>query len=185
MSAERPADEHAAPREHPGELLTAYLDDELPPAHTAEVDAHVAACGRCRADLDELAGARVALRTLPRLAAPPGFAASVVRSRRRATRYGVALALVAASVAVIAGLVAAPVADDGDPRPELSLTSDGSHVDAGLTTTASPSPGQSVPALQRPRPDAPTEGDGGPSLAERFRDRVGDAVSALLDTIGG
>ena len=183
MTADRRADATAA--DHPGELLTAYLDDELAAPVAAQVDAHVAGCAGCRADLDELDGARRVLRTLPLLAAPPGFADDVVRARRRASRYGVTLALVAASVAVVAGLVVAPTPDDGTARPELTLTSDGRHLDAGLTTTASPAPGQSVPALQRPRAEAPDGAEDEPSFTDRFSDRAGDAVGALLDAIGG
>src|SRR5205823_5586668 len=42
-----------APPEHPDELLSAYLDDELTVAERAYVDDHVATCPSCRAALEE------------------------------------------------------------------------------------------------------------------------------------
>jgi predicted anti-sigma-YlaC factor YlaD len=40
--------------DHPGEALSAYLDDELDPAARAAVEAHLAVCGPCRAVVDDL-----------------------------------------------------------------------------------------------------------------------------------
>ena len=73
---------------HPGDLLSAHLDDELPPSVAAEVEAHIASCAACRAELDELDGARTTLRSLPRLEAPAGFTRDIVRTRH-AKRVGI------------------------------------------------------------------------------------------------
>ena len=40
--------------EHPGDALSAYLDEDLDPAARREVDTHLAACAECRAILDDL-----------------------------------------------------------------------------------------------------------------------------------
>ena len=40
--------------DHPGEALSAYLDDELDPAARATVEAHLAACVACRDVVDDL-----------------------------------------------------------------------------------------------------------------------------------
>ena len=93
------------PPGHPGDLLSAHLDDELAPDVAAAVEAHVAGCPECAEELAELGATRLALRSAPRRSAPPGFTRDLVRPRRRASRRGAALALVAASVAVVAGLV--------------------------------------------------------------------------------
>ena len=42
--------------EHPNERLSAYLDGELDAASRTAVEAHLAACAECRADLDGLRG---------------------------------------------------------------------------------------------------------------------------------
>jgi anti-sigma factor RsiW len=55
---------------HPDDVLSAYLDDELAPAARHEVEAHLAGCAGCRAELDDVAAARRAIRVLPVHPAP-------------------------------------------------------------------------------------------------------------------
>jgi anti-sigma factor RsiW len=55
---------------HPGDLLSAYLDGELAPEEMAGVDAHLAGCDECRAEMNALAGVRLGLRSLPVLEPP-------------------------------------------------------------------------------------------------------------------
>jgi len=55
---------------HLGDGLSAYLDDELAPAARHEAEAHLAACPDCRAELDEVAAARRAIRIMPVHATP-------------------------------------------------------------------------------------------------------------------
>jgi hypothetical protein len=95
--------------------------------------------------------------------------------------------LVAASVAVIAGLVLAPAHPDTSDRPSLGLQS-AARFEADLSNGPTTTSGVSTLRAQEPAsppastPEAaPTDEDGGQSLA----DRVGDAVGALLDAIGG
>lgn len=46
---------------HRDDVLIAYLYDDINPIDRATFDAHLAACGRCRADLDDLRGVRAEL----------------------------------------------------------------------------------------------------------------------------
>jgi anti-sigma factor RsiW len=50
---------------HLDDTLSAFLDDELAPAARHEAEAHLAGCADCRAELDEVAAARQAIRILP------------------------------------------------------------------------------------------------------------------------
>ena len=53
------------PGAHLAEALSAYLDDELGPAARRDAEAHLTGCGACRAELEEVAAAREAVRSLP------------------------------------------------------------------------------------------------------------------------
>ena len=151
-------------------------------------------CPACRHDLADVAGVRDALRDAPRLAAPPTFARDLVRARHRASRRGVAVALAAASVVVVAGLALAPSnPDTSADHPSLALMSDAAQVRADLTArTTTPGIAETrdrVPVVPAPTDadsdadaDADERRDGGNGS---FADRVGDAVGALLDAIGG
>ncbi len=199
------------PPGHPGDLLSAHLDGELAPDVAAAVEAHVSACPECAEELAELGATRLALRSAPRLSAPPGFARDLVRTRRRASRRGAALALVAASVAVVAGLVLAPgqprrLGRPPEPRPAVAglavrgqrrrpddhigdvLAAGGArhgcrrgfddHLDHDAHATTTPT---STSTTSPPAGAGGEGGDGDRSVGER----VGDAVGALLDAIGG
>lgn len=50
---------------HPTDDLTALLDGALAPARRAEVEAHLRACGSCRAERERLQGALALLGALP------------------------------------------------------------------------------------------------------------------------
>ncbi|MDP9321833.1 MAG: zf-HC2 domain-containing protein [Chloroflexota bacterium] len=54
--------------EHPELLLSAYLDEALAPSERATVDAHLAACALCRAQLTELRATSRLIGALPPLA---------------------------------------------------------------------------------------------------------------------
>ncbi|HLJ07235.1 MAG TPA: zf-HC2 domain-containing protein [Acidimicrobiia bacterium] len=53
------------PGEHLGDALSAFLDDELAPAARREAETHLAGCSDCRAELEEVAAARRAIRIMP------------------------------------------------------------------------------------------------------------------------
>jgi anti-sigma factor RsiW len=50
---------------HLAEALSAYLDDELGPAARRDAESHLAGCAACQAELEEVAVARGAVRSLP------------------------------------------------------------------------------------------------------------------------
>jgi hypothetical protein len=56
---------------HPDDLLADYVDGTLDPRARAEVDAHLAGCERCRADLRWATRARSELRGAPEAETPP------------------------------------------------------------------------------------------------------------------
>lgn len=62
----------------PDELLAAHLDGTLPAAEREAADAHLDVCARCREELELAAGAREALRALPRELLPPTDLAALV-----------------------------------------------------------------------------------------------------------
>ena len=57
---------------HPDELLADYVDGSLTPEEGAAVDAHLASCARCRAEVDVASRAARALASLPEPRAPAG-----------------------------------------------------------------------------------------------------------------
>lgn len=89
---------------HRPELLSAMLDGETSETEAAWIASHLEGCGQCRAELDDLASARAAVRGLPVLDLPDELrpAGTVVRGPwlRRA---GVAAASVAAAAVIGVG----------------------------------------------------------------------------------
>jgi anti-sigma factor RsiW len=67
-------DEHVA-----AEILSAYLDAELPEPEARRVTGHVADCPSCRAHLEGLAAVAAKLQSLERLAPPPTLVVEVAR----------------------------------------------------------------------------------------------------------
>ncbi|MEE8331149.1 MAG: anti-sigma factor [Acidimicrobiia bacterium] len=100
---------------HPGDLLSAYLDDELNDDERAAVAAHLQTCGDCRDELTAVQSAAVAIRSLPALDAPPGLvpAPAAWRKRRRWQTLGAATAGVAAIVTLVVGV--AVIGDNDEP----------------------------------------------------------------------
>jgi anti-sigma factor RsiW len=93
---------------HLGEVLSAYLDDELAPAARRDAEVHLRGCARCRAELDEVAMARGAVRALPVRAFPAerweelvAAAGRVVPLRPARRAVWVVAAAPAAAVAVL------------------------------------------------------------------------------------
>lgn len=113
----RPAQptEPRQPADHPGDLLSARLDEELDLDTARTVDRHVASCTACATELDGLDRARGAVRALPRMTAPAGVVDRLVDERHRADRRGVALASVAAGLVVVMGLAVAEPLDRSEP----------------------------------------------------------------------
>jgi anti-sigma factor RsiW len=128
---------------HLDDVLSAFLDDELAPAARREAEAHLAACGACRAELDDVAAARRAIRVLPVHSAPrplvgadeaePSWAAPTARAAGRSGRRRRAgWALAAAVAAVVAFLL------PRDPEVAPSLPSLADHHAATASVTGDP-----------------------------------------------
>ena len=87
--------------------LGAYHDGELRGFARAEVDGHLAACPRCRRDLNDLDALTDALRALPQMEPSPELHGAVLAREtatrpRRARRRGWALAAALAALAAVA-----------------------------------------------------------------------------------
>ena len=129
------------PGGHLDDALSAYLDDELAPAARREAEAHLAGCADCRAELDDVASARKAIRILPVHAVPrsvpdwgdrASHPAGPPASRKRAiwalaAAVAAALALllprepdVAPSLPSLADTHAARASITGDPLTQLA-----------------------------------------------------------------
>ncbi|HEY7469578.1 MAG TPA: zf-HC2 domain-containing protein [Acidimicrobiia bacterium] len=92
---------------HPGELISAYLDGELTRPEIDQLFDHLSACGRCAAEMQGMQSVRSAVRSLPLLELPAGLVpeadAEVVPLRRnRGFLVGAAAAIVALVIAVAA-----------------------------------------------------------------------------------
>ena len=144
--------------DHPGETLSAYLDDELDAAARAAVEQHLAACDDCRAAIDDLRHLRTRARiwsgedlapasdlwagVAERLEARP-TGARVLPWYRRRWSVGIAELAVAASLvaAVTAGVMwrrapaTAPVVDTG-PTPVLAQSEPLGTPDGAITTVS-------------------------------------------------
>ena len=95
---------------HPGDLLSAFLDDELDSEQRHAVEAHLAECHSCMEERDDLARVRSWIRKLPMLEAPISLAA------RCPPRWTWAAASVAAASLAI-GLAISPA----QPAPGLDV----------------------------------------------------------------
>lgn len=71
---------------HVSEELSAYIDGQLPAGERERVDAHLKACGECRAELGELQNVSRLMAALPRKPLPAGFMERL--ERRRAQEKG-------------------------------------------------------------------------------------------------
>lgn len=140
------------PRDHPHELLGAYLLGGLAAAERAEFESHLDGCAGCAAELGRLAGLTTLLDavepadalalTFPPAAVPAGSPAQLLaelgrrRRRSRVRAGGLAAALAAACLAL--GVYLQPVLVPA-PRPDESYSvadSTGLSVDLGLVHKA-------------------------------------------------
>jgi anti-sigma factor RsiW len=94
---------------HAGELISAYLDGELARPEIDQLQAHLANCGKCSAELQEMQTVRSAVRSLPLFELPSGLIpeadAEVVPLRRNKGFWVGAAAAAVALVIAIAAIV--------------------------------------------------------------------------------
>lgn len=129
------------PDGHLGDRLSAYLDGELVTLEHRRVTKHLVDCSDCRAELQELDGARIAIRSLPGVDTTTTdeiHAVSVPHRRRRIVAGGIGAA---AAAALLVGLVVG-----GGEEPVFVLDDLATHHVA----RASAEPGFAVlpPAIQ-------------------------------------
>jgi anti-sigma factor RsiW len=142
-------------RPAPDDRLSAYLDGELDAAERDTVDGYLDESSEWRAERDEVAFARDALRGLPEHDARPGFWEDVLspdmakaRARRR-SRLPRLLTAATAAVAVAAVVVAALVIPSPDRvTPQVPALSD-SHA---VRTSVSDEPVSQLAALSMVTP---------------------------------
>ena len=124
--------------DHLDDTLSAYLDDELAPAARREVEAHLAGCAPCRAELGEVSAARRAIRIMPVHATPrplldsgpfPGLAGPSGAMRSVTSRRRAAWALAAAAAAAIAVVLPR----DPEVAPSLPSLADSHAARASIT----------------------------------------------------
>ena len=154
------------------ETLSAYLDGALPgPEHQAAA-AHLAACGRCREELEALRSVVAAVRSLPALRPPRSLALTPeqVRPRRRWPLFaglptfqpaGTVGALRLASAVAVLLLAALLVVDAGNVGTGRSGTPDGAASPLALESRTSREAGMAAPA-------APETADATAGAGERF-----------------
>lgn len=153
-----------------GAYLSAYVDGELTPARSAEIERHLLTCADCKRRHAELRDLAQSLAALPRLAAPPGLATEVRRAISRGdaahrsetprpwwvgllnARAGAAAAVFALAL-FTAWLAWSPVASRWDAQEELRRT----------FPPAAPSAETPAP------PEGPARGDGLVSTAQPER----------------
>jgi anti-sigma factor RsiW len=159
--------DHDAPMtDHPVELLADYVQDTLDPGDRRRVQAHIDGCPTCRDEVALATRARASLATLPELG-DPGIAAAGLEALRRSAltpvpaptsrppsetpsdarpeprpaRARVAwgqLAAVAALVALLAGIVAIPLALRGGERGTSSMEGAATQPPAGADASGIP-----------------------------------------------
>ncbi len=148
------------------DVITAYIDAELPPDEMAAVEAHLAACETCRAEYDDLRGVATLVRQLP--AYRPRREIEIAertgnesRTMARIIEFSKPLALAAIILLVaFAGLRLIGTIGDGDEdtnetipfAAEQQAPADGTESagEASRTTTA----GESAPAAAGAQSDS-------------------------------
>lgn len=112
--------------DHLDDTLSAYLDDELAPAARQDAEFHLAGCAECRAELDEVAAARRAIRVLPVHARPSsvGHPGTPRAPQRRA---------VWALVAAVAAAIALLLPREPEVVPSLPSLADSHAARASIT----------------------------------------------------
>jgi anti-sigma factor RsiW len=68
---------------HPEQLLSLYVDDELTGEERREVSEHLASCESCRLSIEEMRALRVRIKEAADVSLPDNFVYSVLRSVRR------------------------------------------------------------------------------------------------------
>lgn len=106
MSFERP------PAFHLGEVVSAYLDGELPPLERRRAESHLAGCDLCRDELTDMMFVRARLRALPMLELPSELTSTAPAAAPIYRRARLLVGAAAAAVTMVLALAA--MASPGD-----------------------------------------------------------------------
>lgn len=112
---------------HADDRLSALLDDELDDDEALDVTRHVADCGRCLSELEEIRRSRAALRSLPAVD-PPGDLQQQIRTRlanlesvRPSTARRVVAAAAASGLLLIAAAMTVGADEPGTVAPPVDV----------------------------------------------------------------
>ena len=97
---------------HLGEVVSAYLDGELPPVERRRAESHLAGCDLCRDALTDMMFVRARLRALPMLELPPELASKAPAAIPIYRRAKMLMGAAAAAVTMVLALAA--MASPGD-----------------------------------------------------------------------
>ena len=133
---------HRAPGTHldDGALLR-HLDRELQPAESADVEAHLAACARCRAELDALARSVRRVSASLRLIDPPpraGITPEGEAPRSGSAAWRAPIWRAAAAIALVAGLALSIAPVRAWIVERLGLSADRSETELHVSTETPP-----------------------------------------------
>jgi anti-sigma factor RsiW len=127
-------------RPAPDDRLSAYLDGELDLAERQAVESYLAESAEWRVELEEVAWARDALRSLPVREAPPGFwdaalAPQLTEARARRARRVPRIAGLGAAAAAVAAVVTAALVVPSPDRvtPKVPAVADAHAVRASVS----------------------------------------------------
>jgi anti-sigma factor RsiW len=127
-------------RPAPDDRLSAYLDGELDLAERQAVESYLAQSAEWRVELEEVAWARDALRSLPVREAPPGFwdaalAPQLTEARARRARRVPRIAGLGAAAAAVAAVVTAALVVPSPDRvtPKVPAVADAHAVRASVS----------------------------------------------------
>jgi anti-sigma factor RsiW len=182
--------------DHVSELLSPYVDGQVSPEERQRVEAHLASCAECAAELADLRALKAALSRLPQRAVPRSFAIGP-RALRPAALSGAvggwvrALSSVAAAVVVVAlgvslaiqGLprqssVAAPAQAEGAQARDTQAAA---PAQPRAATGAAQAPSRQATGLQGQAPQAPAQApasEAQPPTAAQPQARAAGASSA-------
>lgn len=169
------------PALHLGEVLSGLLDDELEPEERERAEAHIGACLACDGELREVRLAREAVRSLPRVDAPP-VRPGVAAPRKRRPRAALLGAAAAALGTLGLAAAEAPVAADAPALPVLMAEHEsGTSPTARFKTLAVVDP-------RAPSPKVDVAGGPPASLPPSYRlvavERGGGRVHAMYEGDG-
>ena len=168
---------------HPRADFSAYLDGELTSAEDKRIEAHIAACSTCSAELESLREMRTALRALPETPAPRSFALTPGMAREarparlapatrpmqplvnglRMASGGLAAALAVVIVIAVAGSGSNDTNDDGglsaarlETAGEIysAAPTESLAQDAGSDSAATSAPQSTASPLSTPFPNS-------------------------------